>query len=223
MDGRRPGRHRVGGGVEVDEAGRRFGAGIDDVTGGVVDGHPAVDGHEGISVDRQFVGELRDGDGGTESSEGRDLGGEIPVGVDPGGRPAVVDPEAEVPVDAVLDVEGATETRDDTLEIGFPPDGRGGSVSTRVGVGLGVESTFVLRQRSGPDGHGRRGRVTRAPGGWRRCPRGGVSHGDAHDDERGQNDGQARRCGGPLPAVAARNSHLGAAQRNSLPSGHQQL
>jgi hypothetical protein len=105
------------------------------VAGRVRDLDPAVHGHVGVAAEDQPVGELRDGDGGTGAPETGDLRRKIAVGIGPGGGGTVVDAEAEVLVDAVLDEEGAPQAGDDALPIALPADRRGRAVGAGEGIG----------------------------------------------------------------------------------------
>ena len=133
--------------------------------GRVGDADAAVDGDVGVAAEDDPVGELGDGDGGTLGRERGHLRRQVAVGVGPGGALPVVDAEAvvlEEPVGAVLDDEGAAETRDHAVVVAQPADGRGGAVRAGEGLRVDVEDAPVGRAR--PRSRGGRGR-RRAGGG----------------------------------------------------------
>ncbi len=144
------GGHRIGGRVERHQSGGGLGVGLDDVVRGVRHGDPAVDGDKGVTGEHHPVGELGDRDPGAVPAERRDLCGEVAVGVGPGGRGAVVDAEAVVLVDAVLDEEHPAETGHHALLVALPADLRRGAVGAGEGVGGGPDGqgAVVLARRS---------------------------------------------------------------------------
>ena len=192
---------RVGRGVERDELGRGQRVGGHRVGGGVGDADAAVDGDVGVAAQDDPVGELGDGDGGTLGRERGHLRGQVAVGVGPGGALPVVDAEPvllEEPVGAVLDDEGAAETRDHAVVVAQPPDGRGGAVRAGEGLRVDVEDAAVGRARPGGRGGRSRcragGRSRRRAGGRRAC-RGHQA--GAHEGGQGGEDAEADEVGPP--------------------------
>ncbi len=135
-----------------------------DVIGRVGNGHPAVDGDKGVAGDDHSVGEFGDRHHGPGVPEGGGLGGEVAVGIRPGGRGAVVDAEPEVLVDAVLDEEGPAETGDHPLVVALPADLRCGAVGAGERIRVQIEIAVVGRVRSGAGGAGGGGTAVPDPG-----------------------------------------------------------
>ena len=142
---------------------------------------------------------------GSTRSKGRDLRGQVTVGILPGRLLAVVEPEAvvdEVSVRTVLDHEGATEAGDDAVVVAQPADGRGRGEGSSKGVGVDIEGAPIGRCRTART----RGRRTRRAGlaGRRRCEeaeRGqnqaeGSGENQAHDHRRTKQAGARSRIEG---------------------------
>ena len=91
-----------------------------------------------MAADDDPVGEFGDGDGGAVRVEGRDLCGQVAVGVVPGGLLAGVETEAvvdEISLWTVLDQEGAAEAGDHAVVVAQPADGRCRAEGTGEGSG----------------------------------------------------------------------------------------
>ena len=132
--------HRIGGRIERHQSRGSLGVGLNDVVRRVRHRDPAVDGDKGGTGENHPVGELGDRDPGAVPAERRDLRGEVAVGVGPGGRGAVVDAEAVVLVEAVLDEEHPAEAGDDALLVALPADLRPAAVGAGEGVGGGSDA-----------------------------------------------------------------------------------
>src|ERR1039457_5680847 len=92
------------------------------MVGRISNRHAAVYGDVSIAAKYQFVRELSDGNAGAGALEGGHLRRKVPTCICPRSRGAGVDAEAEVPVDAILDVEGSSQAGDDSLMVTQPSD-----------------------------------------------------------------------------------------------------
>ena len=144
---------------ERSEPGRRAGIGDHHAVGGIGHRHPAVHGDVRVPTELHPIGELGDHHPNTPAGEAGDLGREISVGVDPVGRSAGVDPEAERLADVALHVEAPTEARHDAVLVAGPSDRRRSGVRARERVVHEAERAVGLRGHNRPQDDGARCRL----------------------------------------------------------------
>ncbi len=195
-----PGLDGVGARVERNEGRGGLGVDGDRVCRRVGHADPAVDGDVGMAADHDPIREFGDGDVGSVRVEGGDLGGQVPVGIVPGGLLAGVEAEAvvdEISLRSVLDQEGATEAGDHAVVVAQPADGRRRAEGAGEGSRVDVEGTPIGRRRTpGTRGRGRGGGGV--IGGLGRCGQGqgGETEAERSGERQSRDDRPSSRDGG---------------------------